>query len=39
MFLHPRVDLREGTDRAGDGAGRDLLAGGDQPLAGAGKFR
>ena len=34
MRLYPRVDLREGADRAGNGAGRDLLAGGDQPRLG-----
>ena len=39
MFLHARIDLGEGADRARDRAGRDFLAGGDQPLAGAGKFR
>ena len=33
MRLHPRIDLREGADRAGDGAGRDLLSRGEQPLA------
>ena len=38
MGLHARVDLREGADGAGNGAGRDLLAGGDQPLAGAGEL-
>ena len=30
MRLDPRIDLRERADRAGDGAGRDLLARGDQ---------
>ena len=39
MRFHARIDLREGADRARDRAGRDFLAGGDQPLAGAGKFR
>ena len=39
MFLHARIDLRKGADRARDGAGGDFLAGGDQALAGAGKFR
>ncbi len=33
MRLHPRVDLREGADRAGDRACRDLLAGGDEARA------
>ena len=39
MGFHARIDLGEGADRARDRAGRDFLAGGDQPLAGAGKFR
>ena len=39
MGFDARIDLREGADRARDGAGRDLLAGGDQPLAGAVEFR
>ena len=38
MRFNPRVDLREGADRAGDGAGRDLLARRDQAGAGAGEF-
>ena len=38
MRFHPRVDLREGADRAGNGAGRDLLAGRDEPLLGAVEF-
>src|ERR1700744_5472024 len=33
------IDLRTGADRAVDRAVRDLLARGEQPLAGAGKFR
>ena len=38
MRLDARIDLGEGADRAGDRAGRDLLARGDQPLAGAGEL-
>src|SRR6476469_5940311 len=38
MRLHAGIDLRKRADGAGDGAGRDLLAGGDKPLAGAGEF-
>ena len=38
MFFHARVDLREGADGARNRAGRDLLAGGDEALAGAGEF-
>ncbi len=30
VFLHARVDMREGADRARDGAGGDLGAGGEQ---------
>ena len=30
--------MGEGADRAGDGAGGDLLAGAHQPLAGAGEL-
>src|SRR5213082_453376 len=33
------IDLSESADRARDGASCDFLAGGDQPFAGAGKFR
>ncbi len=33
-----RIDLREGADRAGDGAGRDFLARGDEPVAVAREF-
>ena len=33
MCFDARVDLREGADRAGDGAGRDLLARGDEAFA------
>ena len=39
MFFHARVDLGKGADGARDGAGGDFLAGGDQAVAGAGKFR
>src|SRR5262245_2577357 len=39
MRLYARIDLGEGTDRARDGAGRDLLARGNEPLLGARKFR
>ena len=39
MRFDARIDLREGADRARDRAGRDLLARGDQPFAGAGEFR
>ena len=35
MFLDPRIDLREGADRPGNGAGCDLRARGDEPLLGA----
>ena len=38
MLLDARVDVGEGADRAGDGAGRDLRARRDQPLAGAGEL-
>jgi hypothetical protein len=31
----PRIDIGEGADGAGDGAGGDFLARGDQALAGA----
>ena len=37
--LHPRIDLRKGADRAGNGAGRDFLARGDEPFTGAREFR
>ena len=33
MLLDRRRDLREGADRAGNRAGRDAVARGDQPLA------
>jgi hypothetical protein len=33
MFFDARIDLREGADGAGDGAGRDFLARGDEALA------
>ena len=33
MRFDARIDLREGADRAGNRAGRDLLARGDQPFA------
>ena len=39
MGFDPRIDLREGADRARDGAGRDLLARRDQALCGAGELR
>ena len=39
MFFDTRIDLREGADGAGNGAGRDFLARGDEALAAAGKFR
>ena len=35
----PRVDMGEGAHRAGDGAGRDFLAGADHALPGAGELR
>ena len=35
MLLHARVDVGEGADRAGDGAGGDLLARRDEPRAAA----
>ena len=38
MRFDARVDLGEGADRAGDGAGGDFLARGDQARAGAGEF-
>ena len=38
MVLDARVDVGEGADRAGNGAGGDFLAGGDQARAGAGEF-
>ena len=38
MRFDARIDLREGADRAGNGAGRDLLARGDEPLARAREF-
>ena len=39
MLLDARIDIGEGADRAGDGAGRDLLARRDQPLAARGRTR
>ncbi len=33
--LHPRIDIGEGADRAGDRAGRDVVARRDQPRPGA----
>ena len=33
MFFDLRIDIGEGADRSGDGAGGDFLACGDQPLA------
>ena len=33
-----RIDLGEGADRAGNGAGGDFLARGDEPLSGAREF-
>ena len=39
MRFDARIDLRECADGAGDRAGRDFLAGGDKPLAGAGELR
>jgi len=39
MGLHPWIDLGKGAHRAGNGAGRDLLAGRLEPLLGAGEFR
>ena len=38
MRLHARVDLREGADRAGNGAGGDFLARRMQAAPGAGEF-
>ena len=38
IFFDPRVDVGEGADRAGDLAGGDLLARGDEALAVAGEF-
>ena len=38
MRLHARIDLRERADRAGDRAGRDFLARGDEPFAAAREF-
>ncbi len=38
MRLDARIDVGEGADRAGDRAGRDLLARRDQALLGAGEF-
>ena len=39
ISLDPRVDVGESADRAGNRAGRDLLARRDKPGAGPGKFR
>jgi hypothetical protein len=38
VFLNAWVDLGEGTDRARDRAGRNFVAGGDEPFAGAREF-
>jgi len=38
MRLHPRIDLREGADRAGNGAGRNLRSRADEPFLGAKEF-
>ncbi len=38
VFLHARVDIGEGADRARDGAGRDLLASRHEPRAAAGEL-
>ena len=38
MGFDPRVDIGEGADRAGNLAGRDLLAGRDEALAVAGEL-
>ena len=38
MLLHARIDLREGADRAGNGAGRDLGSRTDQAFLGATEF-
>ncbi len=38
MRLDCRIDIGEGADRARDGAGRDILAGGDQAVAVAREF-
>ena len=38
MLFHIGVDVGEGADGAGDGAGRDVLARPHQPLAGAGEL-
>jgi hypothetical protein len=38
MGFHARVDIGEGADRAGNLAGRDLLARGDEALAVAGEL-
>ena len=39
VLFDARIDLRKGADGARNRAGRDLLAGGNEALAGAGKFR
>jgi hypothetical protein len=39
VLFHTRIDLREGADRTGNGAGRDLLARGDKSFACAREFR
>ena len=36
MLLDARIDIGESADGAGDGAGRDLLARGDEALARSG---
>ena len=38
VFLDARIDVGEGADRARDRGGRDFLAGGMEPPAGAGEF-
>ena len=38
MRFDARIDLREGADRAGDGAGGDFLARGNEALVRARKF-
>ena len=39
VFLDARIDIGERADRAGNRAGRDFRARGDQPAAGAREFR
>src|SRR5262245_51993034 len=38
VSLDPGVDMSKGADRAGDGAGSDLVPRRDQPCAGADEF-